>query len=39
MGDIVEVADDDQATRPGVDDVVDPLAQSASRGDHVEGPE
>jgi hypothetical protein len=36
MGDVVEVADDDQASRPGVDDVVDSLAESASGGNDVE---
>ena len=36
MGDVVGVADDDQAAGPRVDDVVDPLAQRAAGGDDVE---
>ena len=39
MGDVVGVADDDQAAGAGVDDVVDPLAQGAAGRDHVEGPQ
>jgi hypothetical protein len=39
VGDVVELADDDQAAGTGVDDVVDTLAQSAARGDYVKGSE
>ena len=38
-GDVVEVADDDQAAGPRVDDVVDPLAQGTAWRNHVEGSE
>ena len=37
MGDVVEVADDDQAAGPRVDDVVDSLAQGAAGRDDIEG--
>ena len=39
VGDVVEVADDDQAAGPRVDDVVDPLAQGAAGRDDVECPQ
>ena len=39
MGDVAGVADDDQATGAGVDDVVDALAQGATRRDDVQGPQ
>jgi hypothetical protein len=37
--DIVEVADDDQTAGSGVDDIVDPLAQSTAGSDYVKGPQ
>ena len=39
VGDVLGVADDDQAAGPRVDDVVDPLAQRRPGGDDVEGPQ
>jgi hypothetical protein len=39
MGDVVEVADDQEATGARVNDVVDALPQRATRGDYVEGSE
>jgi hypothetical protein len=39
VGDVVELADDDQAAGARVDDVVDTLAQSAARSDYVKGSE
>ncbi len=36
VGDLVELADDDQPAGTGVDDVVDSLAQRAAGGDYVE---
>ena len=36
---IVELADNDQASGTGVDDVVDPLAEGSSGGDNIEGSE
>ena len=39
MGDLVELADDDQPAGAGVDDVVDALAQGTAGGDDIQGPE
>jgi len=37
VGDLVEVGDDDQATGPRVDDVVDSLSKGAARRYDIEG--
>jgi hypothetical protein len=39
VGDVVEIADNQQAAGPRVDDVVDSLSQRAAWSDYVECPE